>query len=416
MIKRGCIAAISLCIAFIPWTTAHADAVTDWNEIAAAAAASGRPGPIGQADLALVQVAVHDAIQAYDKRFEPYFAEVKPKGSKVAAAVAAAHGVLVGFYPAQAAALDTTYTTYLANNGLTGNSGLAVGEAVAALILPLRRLDPNPLPAPFVGGTEIGQWRPTESFLPSPPPTFSPMAVPWMASFDPFTLTGPARYRAPPPPELTSDVYATDYNEVKAKGARANSTRTVEQTDIAYFWTDNFSVQWNRAIREIVDTHVPDIGDRARLFALANLAGADALITAWDSKKHYFFWRPVTAIREGELDGNPATAGDPEWQSLVNNPNYPDYTSGANNITGAMSRTLALFFGTDHMTFRLTTLAPAAVKKARSYSRFSAAAEQCVSARVYLGIHFRFADKAAKKQGEKVAEFVHDHFLLPVVN
>ena len=118
--------------------------------------------------------------------------------------VAAGGGVLVGFYPAQAATLDATYATYLADNGLTGNEGLAVGEAVAAMILPLRRLDPNPLPAPFTGGTEIGQWRPTESFLPAPPPTLAPMAVPWMASFDPFTLTGPARFRAPPPPELTS--------------------------------------------------------------------------------------------------------------------------------------------------------------------------------------------------------------------
>jgi hypothetical protein len=242
------------------------------------------------------------------------------------------------------------------------------------------------------------------------------MAVPWMASFDPFTLTGPARFRAPPPPELTSAVYTADYNEVKAKGALTNSTRTAEQTDIAYFWTDNFAVQWNRAIREIALKHVPHIGDRARLLALANLAGADALITAWDSKKHYFFWRPVTAIRNGELDGNPDTAGDAEWQSLVNNPNYPDYTSGANNITGAMSRTLALFFGTDDMTFQLTSLAPLAVKKTRTYTRFSAAAQQCVNARVYLGIHFRFADSAARKQGEKVAEFVHDHFLLPVVN
>jgi hypothetical protein len=416
MIKRGCIAAISLCIALIPWTTANADAVTDWNEIAAAAVASGRPGPIGQTDLALVQVAVHDAIQAYEQRFEPYFAEVKPKGRKAAAAVAAAHGVLVGFYPSQAATLDATYATYLADNGLTDNEGLAVGEEVAALILPLRRLDPNPLPAPFTGGTEIGQWRPTESNFPSPPPTLAPMAVPWMASFDPFTLTGPARFRAPPPPEVTSGVYTADYNEVKAKGALTNSTRTAEQTDIAYFWTDNFAVQWNRAIREIVLKRVPQIGDRARLFALANLAGADALITAWDSKKHYFFWRPVTAIRNGEFDGNPDTAGDGEWQSLVNNPNYPDYTSGANNITGAMSRTLALFFGTDNMTFQLTSLAPLAVKKSRTYGSFSAAAQQCVNARVYLGIHFRFADKAARKQGERVAEFVHDHFLLPIVN
>ncbi|HEX9707571.1 MAG TPA: vanadium-dependent haloperoxidase [Steroidobacteraceae bacterium] len=390
--------------------SAYADAITDWNEIAAASVAAGRPGPIGQTDLALVQVAAHDALQSYEKRFEPYYAEVKPvAGSKVAAAVAAVHGVLVGFYPAQAATLDATYATYLANNGLTGNAGIAVGEAVAARILPLRRLDPNPLPAPFTGGPGIGEWRPT-------PPANAPMATPWLGALDPFTLTGPARHRAPPPPDLTSDLYTTHYNEVKAKGALNGSTRTAEQTDIGHFWTDNFAVQWNRAIRAIVLKRVPKIGDRARLFALANLAGADALITAWDSKKHYNFWRPSTAIQNGELDGNPNTAGDPLWESLIPNPPYPDYTSGANNITGAMTKSLELFFGMDNIPFEVTSNAPLAVKKSRTYSSFSQAAAQVVTARVYLGIHFRFADTAARTQGRSVAEFVHDHFLLPVSN
>jgi len=390
-----------------------ADAVTDWNEIAEAAVATGRAGPVGQADLALVQAAVHDAIQAYEKRFEPYYAEVKPTGSKVAAAVAAAHGVLVGFYPSQAATLDATYGTYLANKGLTGNAGVAVGEAVAALYLPLRRLDPA-VPTPFVGDTGIGQWRPTESFLPGAPPTLSPMHAPHMAKFDPFTLTGPARFRAPPPPALNSAQYATDYNEVKAKGALVNSARTAEQTDIAHFWTDNFAVQWNRAIRGIIAKRAPNLGNSARLLALANLAGADALITAWDGKIHYNLWRPVTAIRNGDLDDNPATEVDAAWQSLVNNPPYPEYTSGANNITGAMTKTLELFFGRDNISFDITSNAPLAVKKTRRFSSFTAASQQVVVARIYLGIHFRTADVEARKQGRKVAEWVHDHYLLPV--
>jgi hypothetical protein len=383
-----------------------ADAVTDWNAIAAAAVAAGRPGPIGQPDLALVQAAVHDAIQAYEKRFEPYYAAVKPAGSKVAAAVAAAHGVLVGFYPAQAATLDATYGTYLANNGLTGNAGVAVGEAIAALYVPLRRPDPVPPLDPFIGGTGIGEWRP---IAPSTAMAFVPLA-----DFDPLTLTGPARFRAPPHPEVTSDLYTTDYNEVKALGALVNSTRTPEQTDIGYFWTDNFSVQWNRAIRAIVLKSVPQIGDRARLLALANLAAADALITAWDSKRYFNFWRPQTAIQEGEMDGNPNTAGDLAWQSLITNPSYPDYTSGANNITGAMTHSLALFFGTENMSFTVTSNAPLAVKKSRTFSSFKNAAAQVVSARVYLGIHFRFADTEARTQGRRVAEWVHDHYLLPV--
>ncbi len=400
---------------------AGADAVTDWNDIANGAVAAGRPGPIGAMDLVLVQLAVHDAIQSYDRDFEPYYVRIRDRsGSKAAAAAAAAHGVLVGFYPAQMATLDATYGTWLANNGLTGNSGIAVGEAVAALYLPLRRIDPNPLPPPFVGGTGIGQWRPTESFLggppPGPPPTLSPMHAPWMADFHPFALAGPARFRAPPQPDLSSARYTKDYNEVMEKGALTGSTRTAAETDIAYFWTDNFLAQWNRAIRGIVDRRVPSIGNRARLFALANLSVADAVITAWDSKRYYYFWRPVTAIREGENDGNPKTAGDPAWQSLVNNPNYPDYTSGANNVTGAMTKTLELFFGRDDIKFAITSNAPAAIKKERVYPSFTAASNQVVTARVLLGIHFRFADTEARKQGRAVAEYVYDHHLLPVSN
>ena len=235
-----------------------------------------------------------------------------------------------------------------------------------------------------------------------------------MAVYDPFTLTGPTRFRAPPPPALTSSRYATDYNEVKALGSLNSTARTAAQTDLAYFWSENFLAQWNRAIRAIVVSQGLNAGDSARLFALANLATADALITCWDSKVHYFVWRPVTAIREGENDGNPATAADTEWQSLINNPNYPDYTSGANNVTAAMTRSLALFFGTDNMSFTVTSLAPLAVKKSRTYGRFSAAAAQVVEARILLGIHFRFADTEARAQGTRVAEWVSRHALLPL--
>ncbi len=411
------LATVVVCGSLIGSAPAFADAVTDWNEIAAASVAAGRPGPIGQVDLALVAAAAHDAVQAIEGRFEPYYAEVPNAGGSTAAAVAAAtHDVLVAFYSSQATALGITYANYLANNGLTGDPGLAVGQAVAAAIVPLRRLNPNPLPAPFVGGTGIGEWRPTNSLLGSPPAPapFSPMAVPWLGAFDPFTLTGSARFRAPSPPALTSARYTADYNEVKLMGSLTNSGRTPEQTDLAYFWTDNFAVQWNRAIRSIANRHLHRMGDKARLLALANLATADALITSWDSKKHYNFWRPVTAIQEGENDGNPSTAGDPTWQSLINNPNYPDYTSGANNVTGAMTGTLAHFFQRDVMKFEITSNAPNVVQRTRSYSRFSQAAQEVVDARVLLGIHFRFADTAARTQGRNVATWVYEHFLLPV--
>jgi len=416
MIRLKGLAAMSLSILLHSAGPASADAVTDWNEITLAAVTVGRPGPIGSLDTALVQLAVHDAVQAIDRRFEPYHVEIKgAKGSRSAAAVAAAHDVLVGLYPAQAASLDAKYYDYLASNGLTGDAGLEVGQKVAAEFLPLRRTNPDPLPQPFIGGPDPGTWRPTDSFLGTPagpPAPFSPMATPWMAAMDPFTLTSPRRFRAPPPPALTSERYQKDYDEVKALGALVGSSRTHEQTDIAHFYNDNFFAQWNRALRAISAKHVRRIGDSARLFALANAATADAVITSWDSKKHYAFWRPLTAIREGANDGNPNTHADPAWQPLVNTPNYPDYTSGANNVTAAMTRTLALFFGTDRVTFEVTSLSPLAANKTRVYQRFSDAARDVVDARVFLGIHFRFADTAARTQGTRVADWTFSHFLL----
>jgi hypothetical protein len=401
---------------------ASADAVVDWNEITLQAVAAGRPGTIGIVDIALVQVAVHDAVQALDQQYEPYHAEVeaargeKVKGRRSAAVAAAAHDVLVGIYPSQAATLDSTYFTYLADKGLDGDPGILVGQQVAARILPLRRANPNPLPPPFVGGTGVGIWRPTPSFLGNPPlpAPLSPMAHPWMADFDPFTLTSPTRFRAAPPPAVTSDRYTRDYNEVKELGSLTSTKRTAEQTDIAYFYSDNFPAQWNRALRAIATRYLRRSGDSARLFALANLATADALITSWDSKRFYAAWRPVTAIQEGEADGNPATLGDPSWQPLINTPNYPDYTSGANCVTGAMTRTLELFFGTDKVTFEVSSLAPLAVQKVRRYYRFSDAAQDVVDARILLGIHLRFADLAARAQGRRVADWTYNHFLLPL--
>jgi hypothetical protein len=396
---------------------ADTDAVVDWNQITVDAVTVGRPGPIGLVDIALVHVAVHDAVQAIEKRFEPYHFEVEHAfGRRSAAVAAAAHDVLVGMYPAQAAMLDPIYYNYLADHGLSGDPGLAVGQQAAANILPLRRVNPNPLPPPFVGGNAVGQWRPTPSFLGNPPvpAPFAPMAAPWMAGFDPFTLTSPTRFRPEPPPALTSERYTTDFNEVKAFGAFASTARSAEQTDLAYFYSGNIPAQWNGVLRGIATRYLHRTGDSARLFALANLATADALITAWDSKTNYVFWRPVTAIVEAASDGNPHTVADASWQPLINNPNYPDYTSGANCVSGAMTRTLELFFGTDRVRFDVTTAVPQAVLKTRTYRRFSDAAADMVEARILLGIHFRFADVAGRAQGRHVADWTFNHYLTAI--
>jgi hypothetical protein len=396
---------------------ADTDAVVDWNQITVDAVTAGRPGTIGLVDIALVQVAVHDAVQAIEKRFEPYhFEPERAHGRRSAAVAAAAHDVLVGMYPAQAATLDPIYYNYLADHGLSGDPGLAVGQQAAANILPLRRANPNPLPPPFVGGNNVGQWRPTPSFLGNPPvpAPFSPMAVPWMASFDPFTLTSPARFRPEPPPALTSERYTRDFNEVKALGSLTSTARSAAQTDLAYFYSGNIPAQWNSALRGIATRYLRRTGDSARLFALASIATADAMITVWDSKTHYVFWRPITAIVEAGSDGNPHTVADASWQPLINNPNYPDYTSGANCVAGAMTRTLELFFGTDRVTFDVTTAVPQAVLKTRTYRRFSDAAADMVEARILLGIHFRFADVAGRTQGRRAADWTVEHYLTAI--
>jgi len=394
---------------------ALADAVTDWNAISVPIVQAGRPGAIGGVDQALVQAAVHDAVQAFEGRFEPYHMKISgASGSPAAAVAAAAYGVLASFYPDQAAALTATYQAYLISNNLVNDPGLAVGQLVAAGIIPLRRLDPSPLPDPFFGGTNPGEWRPTESFQPGGPPSFAPMAFPWLATFEPLTLKSSSQFRAPKPPVLHSARYAHEYDEVKALGGRFNSERTAEQTELAYFFAGNLGAILHQGLRDIATQQGLSIGESARLLALCSLAIGDSVITAWDSKRYYIFWRPLTAIREGDNDTNHHTVGDPTWEPFLNTPNYPDYTSGANNVFGSMTRMLELFFGTDELTFSLTTNHPLATQPTRTYTRFSDLAQDVEDVRIYQGIHFRSADAAARKQGGQVAEWAFKHVLRSV--
>ena len=419
---QTCRVMASLAILLSVTAGARADAVTDWNEIAVQTiiAPPARPVPISFLDMAIVQAAVYDAVQAIDRRFEPYHVEIPgASGSPEAATAKAAHDVLVYLFPAQAASLDTTFQQYLAAHGLSDSDpGVAVGATAAAGIIALRtddgRFPPNQVP--FVGGTSPGAWRPTESFIGPPfaPPSFAPMLAPWLGDVTPFTLKESSQFRAAPPPPLNSGRYAKDYDEVKALGARFNSDRTPEQTDLAIFWAAQYAVLWNRALQGIAAAHVHNIGDSARLFALANLAMADAIIASWNSKNADVFWRPITAIRLGDDDTNQRTVGDPDWQPLINTPNYPSNASGASAVTAAATRALALYFGTDEFTFTVRTTNAGAVQQTRTYTSFSDATEDVVDARVYEGIHFPFDDEAGEKQGRHVAQWAFTHFLKPL--
>ena len=423
---------------------AQADAVTHWNNIAQAAIPTGRTGPVGVVDSALIQAAVFDAVQSLERDFKAYHIRVPgAEGSADAAAAAAAHGVLVGLYPSKAPTvepctlglcLDKALTDYLAANGLSGDPGIAVGEEVAAAFLLLYRAAPSPAPV-FNGcndeadGCQAGEWRPTPNHIGDPPPPPQTMFAPWAADLEPYTLVSGDQFRAPGPPRLTSQKYLRNFNEVKALGSFVNApcvdcgdfegvNRTADQTTLAYFFSENFFQQYHRVLRALSEARHFSISENSRLYALANLAMADAFITAWDSKVHFNFWRPITAVQEGDDDGNTDTAGDTAWLPLINTPPYPDYTSGANNATGAFTRTLKLFLGKDKLDFTVTSNAPQLgaaddPRRTRSYTRISDLADDVVEARILLGIHFRFADTAARKQGESVAEWAFKRFLKP---
>jgi hypothetical protein len=410
---------------------AAADPITELNVIAADTIfAGGRPaGASPLLDFAMVHAAIHDAVQAYEKRFQPYAVRIRDaSGSPVAAVAAAARDVLVNRFPAQEATIHAKYLLFLTNHGLTeADLGRFVGEAAATAIIARRAGDgsyPDPPPPPDLGGTGAGEWRPT-------PTALLPFSAPWLGAVEPFTMDFNEQFRARRPPALHSLEYARDYNEVKTLGGPVGYpgvTRTPDQTQIGWFYSGNTIALVEGMLRGLIEAcemgseqryckSLNRLGDSARLFALANLAGADAGIRAWNSKKHYNFWRPITAIRQllpADNDGNPLTEADPTWTPLSPTPPYPDHTSGANNLAGSFTTIVRRFFDTDRVTFKVTTTAPQADPKERTYDRFSDLADDVVDARVYMGIHFRFADTGGRREGTRVATQAFNHFLRPV--
>jgi len=419
--RPGALAAwILLCWA----SSVHANVATEWNAIAvqciSVATPPARGGPPGLFDLALMHAAMHDAVQAIEHDFEPYSATPTATGheSAAAAAAAAAHDVLVVVCPAALATIDAAFKPFKDGS----DPGLAVGSAAAAALLPHRR--PTPVIPDYFGGTGIGEWRST-------PPGNLPMAFLFMATTEPFTLSSPDQFRPAGPPAINSRQYAREYDEVKRLGAvgshpAVGACPAPLETDKARFWSGNFIAQWNETARVIAIDEQLSLGDTSRLLALINLAAADAAIAVWDSKYYFNFWRPITAIREGENDLNPQTVGDPGWTPFIQSshfpagsqtPPYPDYVSGANGFTGAFSMMLRLFLHTDHYRFAVGKGTPAAVPictNPRLYDRFSDAAQEVVDARILLGIHFRSADEDARRLGQRIAVWTYSNFLRPL--
>ncbi len=388
-----------------------ADVVTDWNNVATTV---GSPAGVPQSRAyAMAQAAVHDALNAIDRRYEPYAYEATapPNASPEAAVSAAAHDVLRALFPSQQLAIDAAYQAALASipSGNAKDFGVAVGQAAAAAVLALRSNDGSATAnIPYTQPPGPGVWEPT-------PPGFLPAAFPGWGNVTTFGLNHGEQFR-PDPPEffvLTSEAYTREYQEVKDIGNINSITRTPEQSDIARFWYEGSPPGWNRIARVVAAQKGFNLWENARLFALVNFAMADGLIAGFNAKYFYNFWRPVTAIQKGDADGNPSTVADPGWSSFLITPQIPDYPSTHSVLGAAAAEVLSRFVGTDLVSFTTTSGAPFA-GITRSFTSFSQAALENANSRVLAGIHFRSATTDGVRQGENIGKFIFKHSLKPV--
>jgi hypothetical protein len=386
-------------------------AVLDWNQIAVSTVRSATPPkfqPEGLIYMSYVQAAVYDAVTKIDGRYVPYHdLAIDPSlvadASTDAAIAAAAYTTLVYYFPAQAAALKATYDAYVAGLPDEGKAdGIAVGEASAADLIDFRMNDGRNAPSDpnlGLGPLEPGVWQVV------PPATSA--QTPWLASMTPFILDDASRFRAHPPPALGSSEYAEQLNEVKGYGALNSTVRSPQQTAVAYFWHGNAINQYNQAFRDVAIEHGFDVVDAARALAMGNLVGSDALIECWVAKYQYSFWRPYTAIRNAEIDGNPATDPDPTWLPLVNTPNHPEYPSAHGCLTGAEAEVFSAVLGTNRIDVKIwggqngaTTLTTS-----RRFEMVNDLDREIVDARVRIGFHFRGSVVAGVALGRKVAKY-----------
>ena len=376
--------------------------VIAWNTIAqrAIVTVGVSPPPASAVLFAYTQAAVYDAVAAIDGDMAPYAPPLRarPHASVDAAVAAAAHDVLVHYFPAQAAALDADEAAALAAipGGRGKHAGIAVGQEAAAQLIALRQDDGF--------GADIG-------FVMPPPapgvwqlPAGATPLTPWLSTMRPFILDRPDQFRPGPPPALSSSTWTRDFNEVKAVGGSTSTVRTPEQTTIAQFWTTHAGAQWNAALGEAALSHGLDAGGAARLLAMGDIVGADALIACFDAKYHYLFWRPVYAVPLGDTDGNPATTGDPSWTPLVATPSHPEYPSAHGCFSGAEVDVLRAFFGTDRINIDMSsTVTP--TMPVRHFETGDQLITEVENARVWGGIHYRNSTEVGAQLAGRVVRW-----------
>ena len=395
------------------------DPVIEWNDVLidALRADTTMPGP-GWASRngAIVHAAIFDAVNSIDGSYEPFLvdADVSKNLPLDAAVAGAGWRVLSKLYPAQQSTFDAALKKTLkrVDNGKKETKAVALGIATADTCLASRANDHSSDVVPYTVGSDPGDWQPT-------PPGYADAWGPGWGLVTPFTMTTGAQFRPPPAPALTSAEYTAAYNDVKSLGAKNSTTRTADQTQIGIFWGyDRGGMgtppalynQWIQVIAQ--QTHNSTV-ENARLFALANIAMADAGVAAWDCKFIDNLWRPITGIQKGDTDGNPDTIGDPTWEPLgapgggvVPNftPPFPAYVSGHATFGAAVGEVLKDFYHTDKMKFTLTSDELPGVT--RTFKTFSQAVEENGRSRIYLGIHWQFDNTEGQKLGRTIADFV----------
>ena len=359
---------------------------------------------------AMMHAAMFDAVNSIDGGHTPYLTEVpgSQNASIQAAAAQAARDVLVGLYPTRVGVFDAELAISLQGiEAYRAQQGIRVGQIVAERMLAARANDGwNVTPPPYTLPATPGNWQP----------------VPGAATFThypsvlPFAITSATQFAPNPPPAMTSAQYAADLNEVKELGSLTSATRTADQTLVARLWANvntptNFLLVWNNVARTVSLAKEISTVEKARLFALTNISLHDALQTTFASKFQHGLWRPITAIRRADEDGNAATSADPEWVSLLGNPPYPSYAGNMSAIGTSQSTIFALFFGRDDIRFDHTWAGPGGAT--RSYAGFGAMADEQARARVYGGIHFTFDNVAGQSVGTNVANYVFTKLMRP---
>ena len=400
--------------ALFPWTghvqaqTAGADPVVEWNANMLQAISTGTTSGLFHSRwAAIVHASIYDAVVSFTGDAEPYggIQVSTPGGASVEAAViAAAHYALVHLLPDQQPALDSQYGSSLAVRGLTiSDPGVEVGEKVAAQVLALRSMDGSAtaqFPYTAAGSGSAGVWVPT-------PPAFAPASLPGWGRVTPWIMRSPAQFRPGPPPAIDSDLYMMDFNEVKDIGAQNSVVRIGLETDVATWWVPSAVILWNPIASQVAAARKLSISESSRMFALLNIAAADAAIACYDSKYTYNFWRPISAIRSA--DGF-RIAPDPNWLSLLATPPFPEYPSAHNEISGAMAQILISLFG-DKPGVTMVAHSPAHPGFDHLWFRFTQGIDEVINARVWEGIHFRNSDEQGMRAGRCVGQFVVRHAL-----